>query len=85
MPGIRLCWREGRSNRSGGKQVGTATTRLSRAVSIEHSTNRNSLLSAAAHQGLVADKSQLGDSEISNILASGLCGMALTVSAVCCK
>ncbi len=41
--------------------------------------------SRAAQQGLAADNRQLGVPEFSSILASGLCGIALTVSAVCCS
>jgi hypothetical protein len=34
---------------------------------------------------LAADNRQLAVPELGSILASGLCGMALTVSAVCCS
>ena len=39
----------------------------------------------AAQRGLAADNRQLGAPEFGSILASGRCGMALTVSAVCCS
>ena len=39
----------------------------------------------AAQQGLAADNKQLGVPEFGNILATGLCGIALTVGAVCCS
>ena len=39
----------------------------------------------AAQQGLATDNRQLGVPESGSILASGLCDIALTVSAVCCN
>ena len=39
----------------------------------------------AAQQWLAADNSQLGFPELGSVLASGLCGMALAVSVVCCS
>jgi len=39
----------------------------------------------AAQQRLAADNRQLGVPEFGSILASGLCDVALTVSAVCCS
>jgi hypothetical protein len=46
---------------------------------------RTRLPSRAAQQGLAADNRQLGVPGFGSVLASGLCGMALTVSAVCCS
>jgi hypothetical protein len=48
-------------------------------VSIGACPDRGALLNKAA-----ANR-QLGATEFGSLLASGLCGMALTVSAVCCS
>jgi hypothetical protein len=42
-------------------------------------------LAVQIRQVLAADIRQLGISDFGSILASGLCGMALTVSGICCS